>query len=853
MTRWTAAAAVAVMTAIAAPRVAAQARPTGQTVTGTAVDPTGAVLPNADVALSRPDGTAMTTRTDATGAFRFDAVPPGRYELRVAFEGFQPTTVRLTVGARAPAPLRIALPLAGVTQEITVSNQTPQVDTGAAANSDAITLDRATLESLPVLDQDLIAAVSRFLDAGAIGGGGVTVVVNGMEVSALRVSASAVQQIKINQDPYSAEYARPGRGRIEILTKPGSSEYHGEMNAVGRDAAFDARNAFAMTKPGDRRRNLEGTLGGPVGRGGRTSFLFSGHDQLEDQQAFVVAVGPAGAIADVVAQPNRQSLAAFSVTRQVGDKTTIAVRPNYEYESSRNRGAGGTTLASAATNFEHREEQVTYTQQTVVHPTLLAQFQILVGHEREPTVSVSADRGIVVAGAFAGGGAQADLLRTETHMQSTSSLAWTRGRHLVQTGFQLPDWSRRGFYDRTNTGGTFSFASLADYVAGRPYAFVQQRGDGDLAFLEKQVGAYVKDDWQASGRMTVSFGLRYDWQNYFGDTNNFAPRWSIAFAPGASKATVLRAGAGVFNDRSGPVAIADLLHYRPGGLTKIVVSNPGYPDPFSAGSGAAQPPSVVRLSPDVQIPRTLQYSAGIDRQLTKAVTVSVGYTGAHGYHSFRSRDVNAPPPPLYAARPDSAFGVVRQIESTGRQQTDSLSVTARARVAKWFSGQAQYSWSRAHNDTNGIASYPANDYDLGGEYALADFDRRHRMGMFGRVRLGALADLGVSLTANSAGPYTELLGQDVYNNGRGRARPAGVARNTLEGAGFASLDVRASRDIRLGGSGDERGLTLGIDAFNLTNRINYGSFVGTLGSPLFGRPTSARAPRQLQFSARIKF
>src|SRR5262249_1514630 len=160
-------------------------------------------------------------------------------------------------------------------------------------------------------------------------------------------------------------------------------------------------------------------------------------------------------------------------------------------ESSDNRGVGGTTLATAGANFEHREEQVTYTQQTIVRPTLLVQFQILVGHEREPTVSVAPLRGLVVAGAFTGGGAQADLLRTETHTQSNASLTWTTAHHLVQTGFQLPDWSRRGFYDRTNLGGTFYFAGLTAYEAGRPYSFVQQQGNGDLAFLEKQVGAYV--------------------------------------------------------------------------------------------------------------------------------------------------------------------------------------------------------------------------------------------------------------------------------------------------------------------------------------------------------------------------
>jgi hypothetical protein len=107
---------------------------------------------------------------------------------------------------------------------------------------------------------------------------------------------------------------------------------------------------------------------------------------------------------------------------------------------------------------------------------------------------------------------------------------------------------------------------------------------------------------------------------------------------------------------------------------------------------------------------------------------------------------------------------------------------------------------------------------------------------------------------NSGGVYTETLGQDVYNNGRGRARPVGIARNTLESGGFASLDLRASRDLKFGGGATKaRVMTLAVDAFNVLNRINYVNFVGTLGSPLFRQPVSARPARQMQVSARVKF
>jgi hypothetical protein len=826
----------------------------GVTVPGVVQDQTGAILPGADVQLVSAAGVVFDrTATDGAGGFRFEHVPAGSYELRAVAEGFATTSTRVRLGTRAPSSQRLVLHLAGLAQEITVSNALAEVSANAARNVDAVSIDQNMLESLPVFDHDYIATISRFLDTGSLGNGGVTVVVNGMEVNGLNVSASAVSQIRINQDPYSAEYSRPGRGRIEILTKPGSQEYHGETNVIARDARFNSRNAFATTKPPEQRRIFEGFLGGPLGTSGNTSFMVSANDERDANQAFIYAVTPSGIVQDTLPQVSGRALLTASITRRMSDATTFSIRPNYQYESDENRGAGGTTLASAATTFKHHEQQVTYSQQTVVRPTLVNQFQMLLGHEREPTTSRTPDRGIVVAGAFAGGGGQSDLVRTETHINMNENLTWIHGAHLVQTGFQLPDWSRRGFNDRTNFGGTFFFAGLDAYAGGKPYSFTQQRGNGDVALLEKQVGAYLKDDWQVRPGFSIGYGVRYDWQNYFHDNNNVAPRFSVAFAPRDTKANVFRVGLGMFNDRSGPVVIADVLHSLPGGLTRYVITNPGYPDPFGSSATVAQPPSIVRLAPDVQIPQTLQYSGGVDHQLQKNTTLSVTFTGARGYHLFRSRDVNAPSPPLYLERPNPAYGAIRQVESNGREHSDSLAVTLRGRVTRWFNGQMQYTLSRARNDTNGIASFPANDYALSDEWARADFDRRHRFLLLGRLSLVKAVDVGIGLTLNSGAPYTETIGPDIYNNGRGRARSVGIGRNTLEGGGLATLDLRASRDVKFGVGKDARTITLGLDAFNLLNRVNYGSYVGTVGSPFFRLPISARSPRQLQLSGRLKF
>jgi hypothetical protein len=326
----------------------------------------------------------------------------------------------------------------------------------------------------------------------------------------------------------------------------------------------------------------------------------------------------------------------------------------------------------------------------------------------------------------------------------------------------------------------------------------------------------------------------------------------VAIRPGgAGGTTILRGGAGLFYDKIGPFPIVTVLDFRPGGLQRMVVTNPSYPNPFEPGSASTvAPPSTAQFAPGIQLPWTLQFSGGVEQQVSKT-TLSVMYYGSAAT-LLRSRDINAPTPPLYAARPNPAFGEIRQIDSSGRQHGDSLQVTMRGRTGRSFSGQIQYTLSRTMNDSSGLNWFPANDYDLSGEWARADFDRRHRLLLLGTVTPGQQLNLGIALTLQSGLPYTETLGTDPFNNGRGNARSAGVARNSLEGAGDAELDLRLSRSFALAG-GAGRAVTVGLDAFNVLNRVNYAKYVGTVSSPLFGQPVSALAPRELQLSAQFKF
>jgi len=224
--------------------------------------------------------------------------------------------------------------------------------------------------------------------------------------------------------------------------------------------------------------------------------------------------------------------------------------------------------------------------------------------------------------------------------------------------------------------------------------------------------------------------------------------------------------------------------------------------------------------------------------------------------------VNAPLPPFYAVRPDPGFAVVRQIESSGRLdessgrlESHSLDISLRGNVTRFFSGLIQYTLARAYNNTSGINSFPANNYDLSGEWGRADFDQRHRFNMLGTIKPGKLFNLGLGISLNTGRPYSLTTGRDDYRVGTATARPAGVGRNTLQGPGYAEYDLRWSREFRLSPPKNEvpQTITFSFDAFNVLNHVNYTSYVGNLSSPLFGHAVAALPPRRLQLSTRFNF
>jgi hypothetical protein len=854
-----------VLCVILAAQLFGQQTVVGYPISGVISDPTGAGIPNAKVRV-RQGGAANAVaeaQTDSQGNFSLPRVPSGSLEIEASHEGFDSRTVHIALVNRAPAALRIQLNLAGVHQTLTVNGSAAQVTTDSSDNLDVVTMDRAALNDLPVFDQDYITAMSQFLDAGSIGTNGAALVVNGMESRNVGVTPSAIQEVKINQNPYSAEFSRPGRGRIEVIIKPDSPVYHGTFNFLFRDSNLDARNPFAAIRPPEQKRIYEGSLLGPLGHSRKNSFLISVDREEQDLQAVVFALTPQGLLQQTAPNPQRSTEISASFTHQFSQNHLATVRVNLADSSVTNQGVGGFVLPEAGTNTRNREDELYYNDSLTLSPRLLNQFRVVFGRDHNPVTSLSEAPSIVVPGAFTGGGAQSDMLRTENHMNLNEIVTWTPGRHNLRAGINVPDISRRGMDDDTNTGGTYYFSTLQDVNLKRPYSFIQQQGDGHIVFLEVVAGGFVQDDYRLRPNLTISAGLRYDWQNFFHDNNNFSPRLALAWSPGHSRKTVVRTGGGLFYDRTGNAPIFDLERYNGSRLQQIVISDPTYPVILSPGGLAAMPGTLVRLGPQIKIPYLAQFSAGVERQLYAGTTLGITYWASRGVDLFRSRDVNAPPPPDYLVRPNPAIGVYRQIESSGHLESNSLELSFRGRITRYFQGMVQYTFGKTMTDVPGnysistrgagINSFPANNYDLSGEWSRADYDARHRLNLLGTTHAAKYLDFGAGLYVSSGLPYTETTGLDEYHTGYANARPPGVPRNSLQGAATAELDLRWSHIFLLRHKKEGPRFTAALDAFNAVNRVNYATWVGDLSSPFFGQPVTAKPPRRLQLSGRFEF
>lgn len=848
-------------------------------ISGTVTDSTGAIVPGAHVALTSPTGaTVAEATTDETGGFTLLPTEAGNYSLIVSLKGFQPFAEGVTAGSVPIAPLKIALNVATAVQQVTV-NADLNVDlTASENNGNSSVMTTGDLKDLPIFDNDYVSAMSNFLDAGDSGTGGSGLMVDGVEENRAMVSPSAVEEVVINQDPYSAQYYWPGRGQIDIITKQAADAYHGEFNFLYRNAAMNAQQNLSPNKPPEQRRIYEGDLTGPVGHSKNTMFLLSVNRQAEDLQAVVNAriaptpENPLGIYNVNVAAPTRDTEFSIKVGHQISQKQSASLMYAYQHTTNKNEGVGNQTLPEAAYNAEGREDDLVFHDNYILSAKALNQAAVVLVRNYDPIRDAQEGPRISVAGDFVGGSAQNDQVSSNYNARLQDMMTWTLGPHTLKFGVEAPHLSRRVLDDETDRDGSYTYGptyaadgttvvetAIENEQAGNPSGYSVKEGQSRFVYHRDEIGGYVQDQIKLTPWFSVTPGVRYDWENFLdNDVNNFSPRVSFAWVWDQAHAMVLRGGGGIYFDRSGAGPLLDLARYGQAKLRLLQISanQQALCVPVSdCAEPSALAPSLETLAPDLRTPYEIQYGLSLERRVGEKGTLSVGGRMNRGVDQYRSIDVNAPLGPEYTVRPDPSYSQIRQIQSEGTQIGSALDVNYRGRFNKRFTGFAWYTWSHYANNTDGFWFFPQNQRDPDAEWGPASWQRRNHFGFYGAINPKHLLNLGVGVFANSGSPYSISTGADTYGTNLFNARPAGVARNSQIGPDYADVDLRWGYDFKLNPGELDKSPTIGLSlsSFNVLNHPNGSYVVSTLGSPDFGQATSFDPPRRMQMGFRMMF
>jgi hypothetical protein len=792
---------------------------------GTVADPSGAVVPQAAVTATSSSGQKTSTTTDNVGNYQIKGLPPGTYTVSANAKGFAPSDPQnATVAAGQAQKLDIALAILVEQEKVDVQAQGTNVDVTPENNASAIIIKGKDLEALSD-DPDELQSELQALAGPSAGPNGGEIYIDGFSGGQLPPKAS-IREIRINQNPFSAQYDKVGYGRIEVFTKPGTDSYHGQMMVSGNDSAFNSQwNPYHAQQPSYHTELYSGNVSGPLGK--KASFFVDAERRNINQNSLIDATvldsnfNPVP-FSQAVANPRTRTSVSPRIDIQFGQNNTLTTRYEFEQNNQDNQGIGQFSLASQAYNQSQTEHTAQLSDTQILSANVVNETRFQYHRETDNRIPQSTGFTTSVLGAFNGGGNPGGSLRdVQDHYELQNYTSMVHGKHFVKFGARL-----RAVTDSNqstgNFNGTFTFPSIQAYrvaqmgqtpacLAAAPNPQTAQCGPSQFSITTGQpqssvslvdVGPYAEDDWRIRPNLTLSYGLRFESQNDIHDHADFAPRLGIAWGLGGGKKppkTVLRAGYGIFYDRFSSDLV--LQQDRLNGITEqstFVQSPDFYPAvPPSGTFQGTQSPTIYRANSNLRSPSIMQTAVSIERQLSKSATLAVTYLNSRGSHQLLTRNINAPEPgtfdpsvPGSGVRPFGGTTNIYQYDSEGIFRQNQLIVNSRVGLGSRLSLFGFYTLSYVNSDTSGASSFPSNQYNIMQDYGRASFDVRHRLFLGGNVSLPYAWRLNPFLAVNSGRPFDITLGQDLNGDSIFNDRP-----------GFATGSTPAN-DVRTTSLGD---------------------------------------------------
>jgi uncharacterized membrane protein YgcG len=747
---------------------------------GQVTDPSGAVVANAAVAALATGGKTHSATTNRSGSYEIGNLPPGLYTVTANAQGFA-VFVQNDVGVTAgqAAQFNIALEINVQQEKVNVEAEGPQLDTNPENNASAIVLSGKDLDALPD-DPDELQSDLEALAGPSAGPNGGQLYIDGFTAGQLPPKSS-IREIRINQNPFSAEYDRLGYGRIEIFTKPGTDKFHGQFSVVGNDSGLNTRNPYLNTDETQPYHSViyMGNFGGPINK--KASFFFDVQRRDIDEVAVVDA--STLDLNESVPNPRTRTNISPRIDYQVSTNNTLSARYQYYRDTQENAGVGGLTLPEAGydtTDFEHTV-QITDTQVLSTKAINETRFQYLRDNSGQNPISTAV--GINVLGVFTGGGASSG---TETdhqdHYELQNFTSISQGKHFLKFGGRLRavhevNTSNSGFNGTYTFSNTSTSTPYQNYLAGTPNLYsVNDTLSGVAATVPVTMvdaGLYVQDDWKVRPNITLSGGLRLETQSGIHDHADWAPRigfaWGIGGGGKSAPKTVLRGGFGLFYDRFTQDLILNADRQNGVIQQQYIVADPSYPTPPSLSSQTAS--SIYRISSDLHAPYIMQTAFSLERQVTKIANVTLTYLNARGVHQFLSLVTNAPQPGTPGSTPLPSQAIF-QYSSDGLFRQNQLIANFNIRAGAKLSLFGFYSLNYANSDASGAGNFPSDQYDLKLDYGRASFAIRDRLFLGGTIGLPYAFRLSPFMIFNSGAPDNVTVGQDLADDWQYNDRPA---------------------------------------------------------------------------------
>jgi hypothetical protein len=781
------------------------------TLRGVVTDPSGAVIPQAAVSLTTPQGQSVSSTTsNREGFYELKGIAPGSYNVNATAKGFAVFgRESVTVVAGQAQRLDIALEIEVQQENVTVEDEAPSVQVAPENNASSIIIKGKDLEALSD-DPDELQAELQALAGPSAGPNGGQIYIDGFTGGQLPPKAS-IREIRINQNPFSAQYDKLGYGRIEIFTKPGTNKFHGQFLFNDNNSIFNALNPFVTQVPSYQTELFNGSISGPLSK--TASFFFNAERRnINDPSVVNVPFDPVTGGPFTQAFPNSRTRTNISprIDLQLGQNNTLMIRYQFTQNNETNDGIGQFALPSQAYNVANTEQTLQISDTQVLSPNVVNETRFQYIRDRNNQTSQNFQPTISVLGEFTSGGNPLGIVSDNAdHYELQNYTSIVHGKHFMKFGGRLRI-TRDANSATSNFNGTYTFSSLSAYQSNAPSQYSITTGLPLARVALIDAGLYGEDEWRLRPNMSLSYGLRFETQSHISDHADLAPRVSFSWGVGRGKnppKTVLRAGWGIFYDRF--AYDLALQAERLNGTTQqqAVVSSPNFFSPNGPGpapsqlSGGSTSSTIYQISPDLRAPYTMQTGFSVERQVAKGATVTLTYLNSRGEHQLFIRDINAPN--ASGVRPlAGTYGNanVFAYDSSGIFRQNQLIANMRVSVGSRLSLFGFYSLNFANSDL-GSASYsptlssaPGGGFSSGGagsspgflsdsfdpmaDYGRATFDVRHRAVLGGNIAMPYGFRLNPFMLVTSGRPFDITLGQDLNGDSIFNDRPAFAAPGT---------------------------------------------------------------------------